>query len=41
MTTHVPHHPVQRFILDHPYATEWLLVTLAALAGLLLWARAQ
>jgi hypothetical protein len=36
MTTH-PHHPLSHFALDHPYASDWLLLTLGTLAALLLW----
>ena len=44
MTTHphvhphfYPMFPVRRFALGHPYATDWLLLTIWALAALLLW----
>ena len=37
---HTPLHPmlpVQRFAVGHPYAADWLLLTLGTLAALLLW----
>jgi hypothetical protein len=42
MATHFsPHpqfrHPVRWFALEHPYASEWALIAMAALIGFLLW----
>jgi hypothetical protein len=40
MATHThtrPLLPVQRFAVGHPYAADWLLLTLGTLAALLLW----
>ncbi|MBP1772187.1 MAG: hypothetical protein H6P99_1350 [Holophagaceae bacterium] len=37
MTTHRHHYPISHFALDHPYASDWLLLTLGTAAALLLW----
>ena len=31
------HTPLREFAVVHPYASEWLLLALGTLAGLLLW----
>ncbi|MDP1831949.1 MAG: hypothetical protein Q8K67_07805 [Geothrix sp.] len=42
MATHHPFHlhpqvPLRRFTLEHPYAADWLLLTVGTVAALLLW----
>ena len=36
MTAHILL-PLRRYALEHPYASDWLLLTIGTLAALLLW----